>query len=92
MEENFIPRKFQEDKILFFNKIEFILFVFLFGLGMILEHIFIGLICAILVIKLLKKINPTGRHAFLVGFLFWHFPSSFLNFKKTPPSHIQVFK
>jgi type IV conjugative transfer system protein TraL len=91
MEENFIPRKFQEEKMLLFNKNEFILFVFIAGIGMILGHILLGVICGILFIKFMKKINKTGRHAFLIGFVYWNFPPSFIRFRKTPPSYMQTF-
>lgn len=90
-EENFIPRKFQEDKILLFNKNEFVIFFLFASTGMLLKHLLVGIFAGFIVIKLLKKWNKTGRQAFLIGFVYWHLPPSLIRFKKTPPSFMQVF-
>lgn len=91
MEENFIPRRLQDDKILFWSRNEFVIFIFCIGSGMIFNKLFIGLIIAIILIKFLKKLNKSGRQAFLLGFIYWFLPSKFSFFKKTPPSHLRIF-
>lgn len=91
LEENFIPRKLQENKIMLWETNEFFILFLSVGTGLIFNQLLIGIIAGLLINKFFKKFNKNGRSCFLWAFLYWNFPSSFSVLKNTPPSHLRTF-
>lgn len=90
-EENYIPRRLQERKFLFWHHNELLIFFATLGSGLLIGKELFGILLGIFLVKLLKTINRNGREGYLLSLIYWYFPSCVSGFKNTPPSYKRRF-
>jgi type IV conjugative transfer system protein TraL len=87
-----IPKYLDEpERLLFFTYKELALFMAPFGMGVLLGHTFKGMLCAIALFFLYKKLNPSNQSTSIVHIMYWYFPSWFIPMKQLPSSEVKIF-
>lgn len=91
-ESHYIPKRLQQNKILFWDVSEFGVFMGCVLIGAAFENFLLFLLIGILFSRFIKKMSGKGKGNMLLFWIYWNLPPKFSSFKKTPPSHKRYFK
>lgn len=87
-----IPKYLDEpEKILFFSMKEIPIFMAPFAIGMLMGHTIKGLMGAIALFYLYKKIKAQNAGSSITHLFYWYCPEWLFKMSVIPPSHIRIF-
>ena len=87
MDRHAVPRHLDAPELIgIWTLDEFLVLVVPFALGILNQQFLLGIGVAVGCWFLLKKMKAGRSPAWIVHFVYWHFPSSVAGLKATPPS------
>ncbi|MBT0671585.1 type IV conjugative transfer system protein TraL [Novosphingobium profundi] len=91
MDEYRIPKHLDDPELIgFWTLDEFIVMVTPFAIGIVTQHIVIGLLVAVASWFGYRKVRAGRSMNWVLHLAYWHLPGGFFGLKAAPPSHLRV--
>jgi len=86
-----MPRHLDDpDKLLWWDFDQALIVIAIFGLGIVMNMLIVGVVLSVFVGSLIGKLKSGRSRGFLVHSAYWYLPMD-MGLKRTPPSDVAVF-